>query len=48
MGADSIIATLITPYIERTPPACDVDEALAHLRSAAALISSEMAVVSQA
>lgn len=48
MGADSILATLITPYIERTPPTCDADEALTHLRAAAALISSEMAVVSQA
>lgn len=48
MGADSILATLITPYIERTPPTCDADEALAHLRAAADLISAEMAVVSQA
>jgi len=48
MGADSILATLITPYIERTPPTCDADEALTHLRAAAALISAEMAVVSQA
>jgi len=47
MGADSIIATLITPYIQRTPPVCDVDEALEHLRAAAKSISAEMATVSQ-
>ncbi len=48
MGADSIIATLITPYIERTPPGCDADTALAHLRAAAQTISAQMAAVSQA
>ena len=48
MGADSIIATLITPYIQRTPPVCDVDEALAHLQAAARAISIEMSAVSQA
>lgn len=48
MGADSIIATLITPYIQRTPPVCDVDEALGHLRAAALSISKEMTAVSQA
>jgi DNA-binding IclR family transcriptional regulator len=48
MGADGIIATLITPYIQRTQPVCEADEALAHLRSAAQAISDEMAAVSQA
>ena len=48
MGADGIIATLITPYIQRTKPVCEADEALAHLRSAAQAISDEMAAVSQA
>lgn len=48
MGADSIIATLITPYIQRTPPVCDVDEALDRLRDAARVISAEMTAVSQA
>jgi DNA-binding IclR family transcriptional regulator len=48
MGADSIIATLITPYIQRTPPVGGEDEALVRLREAAAMISAEMAAVSQA
>ncbi|MFN3668226.1 MAG: IclR family transcriptional regulator [Brevundimonas sp.] len=48
MGADSIIATVITPYIQRTPPVCDADEALARLRAAAQAISIEMGAVSQA
>ena len=48
MGAGSIIATLITPYIERTPPVCGVDEALTQLRAAARAISAEMSGVSQA
>lgn len=48
MGADSVIATLITPYIQRTPPVCDEETALARLREAAATISGEMAAVSQA
>ena len=48
MGADGIIATLITPYIQRTPPVCDEDAALAHLRAAAKAISEEMSAVSQA
>lgn len=48
MGAGSIIATLITPYIERTPPVCGVDEALDQLRAVARAISAEMSGVSQA
>lgn len=48
IGADGIIATLITPFIQRTPPVCDADTALTHLRSAARAISAEMASVSQA
>ncbi len=47
MGADSIIATLITPYIQRTPPVCDIDTALEHLRAAAASISEDMSAVAQ-
>tara|TARA_R110002167_G_scaffold17426_12_gene66535 strand:- start:2969 stop:3742 length:774 start_codon:yes stop_codon:yes gene_type:complete len=48
IGAGSIIATLITPYIERTPPVCGIDEALTRLRAAAAAISADMSGVSQA
>jgi DNA-binding IclR family transcriptional regulator len=48
MGADGVIATLITPYIERTPPTCPMAEAVAKLRAAVATISSEMSAVSQA
>ena len=47
MGADGIIATLITPYIQRKPPVCDIDEAREHLRAAVSLISADMAAVSQ-
>ena len=48
MGADGVIATLITPYIERTPPTCPLDETVSRLRAAAAEISGEMGAVSQA
>lgn len=48
MGADGVIATLITPYIERTPPTCPMDEAVTKLRAAVATISGEMSAVSQA
>ena len=48
MGADGVIATLITPYIERTPPTCPMDEAVERLREAVAAISAEMSAVSQA
>lgn len=47
MGADGVIATLITPFIQRKPPVCDLDEALTHLRAAANLISADMAAISQ-
>lgn len=48
MGADGVIATLITPYIERTPPTCPMDEAVSKLRQAVSVISGEMSAVSQA
>jgi DNA-binding IclR family transcriptional regulator len=48
MGADGVIATLISPYIERTPPTCAMDVAVDHLRRAVATISVEMSAVSQA
>jgi DNA-binding IclR family transcriptional regulator len=48
MGADGVIATLITPYIERTPPTCAMPDAVLRLREAAASISVQMAAVSQA
>jgi hypothetical protein len=48
MGADGVIATLIIPYIERTPPTCPMDEAVAKLRAAVATISGEMSAVFQA
>ena len=48
MGADGVIATIITPYIERTPPTCAMPDAVARLREAASSISHQMASVSQA
>jgi len=48
MGTDGVIATLISPFIERTPPTCDIDEALAGLRRAAELISGEVGALSAA
>ena len=48
MGADGVIATLITPYIERTPPTSPLDQTVTRLRMAAAAISDEMSAVSQA
>lgn len=48
MGSDGVIATLITPYIERTPPTCPMDEAVMKLREAVVVISREMGAVSQA
>lgn len=48
MGADGVIATLITPYIERTPPTSDINIVVSHLRRVAAALSSEMSAVSQA
>lgn len=47
-GVDGIIATLITPYIERMPPTCPVGRAVEHLREAAATISSDMGRAAQA
>jgi DNA-binding IclR family transcriptional regulator len=47
-GADGIIATLITPYIERTPPTCPMPEAVSLLRAAVARISEDMGGVLQA
>lgn len=48
MGADGVIATLISPYIERTPPTCGIEVVVGHLRRAAAALSTEMSAVSQA
>lgn len=47
MGADGVLAALITPYIERTPPTGDIDTALEHLRRAAQAISAETGAISQ-
>ncbi|MDP3405279.1 MAG: helix-turn-helix domain-containing protein [Brevundimonas sp.] len=47
-GADGIIATLITPYIERMPPTCPMPEAVSRLREAAEIISTETSALSQA
>lgn len=48
MGADGIIATLITPFIEQVPMVCTKDEAAALLVRATGVISDQMAAVSQA
>ncbi|AQR62342.1 transcriptional regulator [Brevundimonas sp. LM2] len=48
MGADGIIATLITPFIQQTPPTCDMIACMGHLREAAAAISGATGAVSQA
>lgn len=42
MGDEGIIATLITPYIERTPPLGSIAESVEQLHRAAAAISNEM------
>lgn len=42
MGAEGIIATLITPYIERTPPLGSIAESVEQLHKAATAISGEM------
>lgn len=42
MGPDGILATLITPFIERTPPLGSIQECVEHLQRAATAISSEM------
>ena len=48
MGADGIIATLITPFIQQNPPTCDVASCVGHLRAAALAISQATGAVSQA
>lgn len=48
MGADGVIATMITPFIERTPLTCDMREALSRLRRAADLVSGEVGALSAA
>ncbi len=48
MGADGVIGTLITPYIERTPPTSEIEVVVSHLLRAAAALSTEMSAVSQA
>jgi DNA-binding IclR family transcriptional regulator len=48
MGSDGVIATLITPFIEQAPMACNKDEAAALLVRAAGVISDQMGAVSQA
>lgn len=48
LGADGIIATLITPHIERTPPTCDIGVVTGHLHRAARLISQDMNAASSA
>ena len=48
MGADGVIATLITPYIERTPQNRTMAQAIVSLRQAADAISEQMSAVSQA
>ncbi|MDQ1155626.1 IclR family transcriptional regulator [Brevundimonas sp. SORGH_AS_0993] len=47
MGADDIIATLITPFIEQAAASCTKDEAAARLVRASAVISEQMGAVSQ-
>jgi DNA-binding IclR family transcriptional regulator len=47
-GADGVIATLITPYIQQSPPTCDMATAVAHLREAAAAISRDTSAMWQA
>jgi DNA-binding IclR family transcriptional regulator len=48
IGADGVIATLITPFIEQAPMLCTKDEAAAQLVAAASAISAQMGAVSQA
>ncbi len=48
MGADGVIAVLITPFIERIPPTCDTKQALAELSRTAAAISNQMGATTQA
>jgi len=48
MGADGIVATLITPFIQQTPPISEMADCVAHLRAAAAMISQAAGAISQA
>ncbi|KQS54255.1 transcriptional regulator [Brevundimonas sp. Leaf363] len=48
LGTDGAIATLISPYIQQTPPTCDMPTAAALLRRTAAAISAELGPVTQA
>lgn len=47
-GADGVIATLITPFIEQQPASCTLGEAATRLVQAAAFISDQMGAASQA
>ena len=47
-GANGIIATLITPFIEHAPAVCDKGEAARLLRQAADTISEQMGAVTKA
>lgn len=47
-GADGIIATLITPFIEQIPVSCTKEAAAARLVQAAQVISSQIGASSQA
>ena len=48
MGSDGVIATLITPYIERTPRHLTMAQTVARLRRAAEEISDKMSAVPHA
>jgi DNA-binding IclR family transcriptional regulator len=48
LGGDGAIATLISPFIQQTPRVCDMAEAAALVRKAAATISAEMRPVADA
>ncbi len=47
LGSDGIIATLITPFIQRNPKVCEMPEAIERLSEAAAAVSREMSGNSQ-
>lgn len=48
LGGDGAVATLISPYIQQTPPTCDMATAAVLVRRAAAAISDELGPVSEA
>lgn len=48
MGVDGIIATLITPFIQQSPPTCDMVACVGHLREAAAAMSRATGAMCQA